>query len=312
MTARLILPGGAPHHEWLEARRHGITASEIAAVLGLSPWESPYSLYYRKLGELPGQDDTLAMALGRHLESFVAGEFADYRTDLVVRGDGRTLYAHPDRPWQLATPDRAIYSRDLHPRSASPYSSARPPASHDGWGDDGSADIPIHYRCQLLWQMDVLGVDTGYVACLFLPTRQIRTYQIDLDGQARRRPRRHAERGRTVHVPPADNDPPPVDWAPATTAALKALHPAVKDEAAIIGRKLGRQYATACRNLDLWKQRHKHAQNLLLERIRGGNRAVLPDGTLVATRQAYDRKAYQVKATTVVQLRPAKPPQDTA
>ena len=109
----------------------------------------------------------------------------------------------------------------------------------------------------------------------------------------------------------AVDNPPPVDWAPATTAALKALHPAVKDEAAIIGRKLARQYATACRNLDLWKQRHKHAQNLLLERIRGGNRAVLPDGTLVATRQAYDRKAYQVKATTVVQLRPAKPPKDT-
>ena len=77
MTARLILPGDAPHHEWLEARRHGITASEIAAVLGLSPYESPYSLYWRKLGELPAQDDTLAMALGRHLESFVAGQFAD-------------------------------------------------------------------------------------------------------------------------------------------------------------------------------------------------------------------------------------------
>ena len=27
-------------------------------------------------------------------------------------------------------------------------------------------------------------MDTGYVACLFLPTRQLRTYQIELDSQA--------------------------------------------------------------------------------------------------------------------------------
>ena len=148
--------------------------------------------------------------------------------------------------------------------------------SHDGWGDDGSADIPIPYRCQLLWQMDVLGVDTGYVACLFLPTRQLRTYQIDLDGQAREDLAAMRVEAELFMCRLQDSDPPPVDWAPATTAALKALHPAVKDEAAIIGRKLGRQYATACRNLDLWKQRHKHAQNLLLERIRGGNRADPP------------------------------------
>ncbi|MDR3033905.1 MAG: YqaJ viral recombinase family protein, partial [Kitasatospora sp.] len=38
MTA--VLVPAASEAEWLEARRQGVTASEIAAILGLSPWES--------------------------------------------------------------------------------------------------------------------------------------------------------------------------------------------------------------------------------------------------------------------------------
>ena len=63
--------------EWLEARRQGITASEIAIVMGLSPYSSPYALYHQKLGQLPGVEETDAMQLGKHMESFVADRFAE-------------------------------------------------------------------------------------------------------------------------------------------------------------------------------------------------------------------------------------------
>ena len=67
--------------EWLEARRQGITASEIAAVMGLSPasQDGPYALYHRKTGTLPPIEDNDAMERGRVLEPYIAEKFARWR-----------------------------------------------------------------------------------------------------------------------------------------------------------------------------------------------------------------------------------------
>ena len=45
----MVVPADAPEAVWLAARREGIGASEISAVLGISPWESPFSLFWRKV-----------------------------------------------------------------------------------------------------------------------------------------------------------------------------------------------------------------------------------------------------------------------
>ena len=36
------------HDEWLAEREKGIGASEVAAILGLSPWDTPFSLWLKK------------------------------------------------------------------------------------------------------------------------------------------------------------------------------------------------------------------------------------------------------------------------
>src|SRR5258708_218059 len=192
MTGVLVLPGTAPEAEWLEARRKGITTSEIAVVMGLSPYSSPFALYHQKTGQLPGQEDSMAMALGRHLESFVARQFRERRPDLGLTGTGRELYAHPERPWELATPDRVLHEGFLRLDDGGwdftdpviAVLECKTSGSYDGWGEDGSDVIPVHYRCQVLWQMDVLGVTTGFVACLFLHSRQLRVYELTMDGDA--------------------------------------------------------------------------------------------------------------------------------
>jgi predicted phage-related endonuclease len=46
---------GSP--EWLDTRRAGVTATDIPVILGISSYESAYSLYYRKRGELPEVED---------------------------------------------------------------------------------------------------------------------------------------------------------------------------------------------------------------------------------------------------------------
>jgi putative phage-type endonuclease len=321
VTARLVLPGTVSEAEWLAARRRGITASEIAVVMGLSPWSSPFALYHRKTGDLPEQADTTAMALGRHLEMFVADAFDELRRDdLVVLGNGRELFAHPERPWQLATPDRELSERCgrcagnefghlSHALIA--VLECKTSASYDGWGPDGSDEIPVHYRCQVLWQMDVIGVTTGYVATLFLHSRTLRVYELTMDDQAESDLGLMRAHARIFLTRIEAGDPPPVDWRPATGDALRRLHPLVKDEDAVIPKGMARAYLAAVGRYRTAEQRKKLAENRIRERVGPAARVVLKDGTAVASRSVYPVKEHVRKACTVDKLIPAKD-KDTA
>ena len=43
--------------EWLDWRRGGIGSSDIAAIIGLSPWATPYSVWAEKTGRLDNHDN---------------------------------------------------------------------------------------------------------------------------------------------------------------------------------------------------------------------------------------------------------------
>jgi putative phage-type endonuclease len=164
---------GPAHPEWFAARRAGITASEIAAVLGLSPYESPFSLYWRKKGVVGEQPDDPAMRWGRRLEQHIRDEFRErHQNDFMVFGAG--LYAHTDRPWQMASPDGLIVDLSSNDWDLAPIAGleCKTTGSWDGWGDDGTDQIPIHIRCQVVWQADVLGVP-----CVYVPVVNGRTYR---------------------------------------------------------------------------------------------------------------------------------------
>jgi putative phage-type endonuclease len=61
--------------EWLAARRTGIGGSDIAAILGLSPWRTPLDVYRDKVDGAE-QPETEAMRWGRLLEDVIAREYA--------------------------------------------------------------------------------------------------------------------------------------------------------------------------------------------------------------------------------------------
>lgn len=55
--------------EWLAYRKNKIGASEASAICGNSPYDSPYSLWCRKLGLSPAKESTPAMERGKSLET---------------------------------------------------------------------------------------------------------------------------------------------------------------------------------------------------------------------------------------------------
>lgn len=316
MTAVLIPTAGEA--EWLEARRQGITASEIAIVMGLSPYSSPYALYHQKLGiiEPPEQDD--AMQLGSYMEQFVADRFAGRHREFQVYGDGRQLFAHPGRPWQMATPDRLLAENigyDIDP-AVDDYSQlialleTKIDGGSDEWGEEGTGEIPVHYRAQALWQMDVMGVSTVYVAAFIWHRRKVRVYEITLDDDAREDLALMLDEAERFLRRLSDEDPPDVDWRPATIDALKTLHPSVDDdEDALVSTQLAKRYRAAVKNAKHWEQRKKLYEARLREAMGSARRAsFLRIGREpLVRRDVYDVKEHVRKASTVDKLVPVYP-----
>lgn len=288
--------------EWLAARRNGVTASEIAVLMGLSPYDSPYALFHRKLGILPQQDDNLMMERGRVLEPYVAEKFARAHPELAVLGDGRQLYAHPGRHWQMATPDRLVnMSRygDTLIGCTPAVLETKADGGSDEWGEPGTDDIPLHYRCQALWQMDVMGVDRAYVACLRVRDWRVLEYVIghdsaghmpDYTGEAPMGDCRACVDLDLMRIAARDfldridlREPPDVDWRPQTAAALKAMHPDVEDREVVIGRQLELSYRAAVRRAREAEQRKDEMTARVLLAMGSARKAVGRDGP-VATR----------------------------
>ncbi len=299
---------------WHEARRNGLSASEIAAVLGISPWQSPFSLYWSKVNGWD-QADAEHLEAGRRMESAIADWAAD-RIDphgnLAVLPAG--LYAHPERPWQLATPDRVVAMRELCgscdaglPMRCTcdelpPVAvlEVKHPSSWDGFGDDGTDDIPVYYRAQLLWQMDVLGVDEGYLGAY--ASHELRIYHLKRDERDLEVMR---EAGRRFMHRLEVGDVPDVDEHTATAAALKRLHPSLVDEQVQVDAQLAEGYRRA-RALAARADAAVKGFEARLREAMGPNRKAMCGDRLVASRSVYERKPYEVGPATVDRLNPGR------
>lgn len=162
-----LTPGSAA---WEEARTGlTITATEIAAIVGLSPWQSRFSLWHKKAGlPTPPFEMTPAIEWGNRLEDAVADKWQDEHPNLLAAPAG--TWRHKEREWQRATPDRLIYPQPAHefdvPEKAVGLLEVKTSPFGDEWGPSGSDQVPIHYRCQVMWQMDTLGLPRTEFAVL--------------------------------------------------------------------------------------------------------------------------------------------------
>ncbi|MDL5205078.1 lambda-exonuclease family protein [Streptomyces sp. ALI-76-A] len=155
--------------QWHAARANGIGGSEIAAVLGLSPYESRFSLWHRKKGLIGPVEESEEMYWGKEHEPAICRRFARDHPELVVTA--APTYSHPDRPWQIANPDRHA-GPDLF--------EAKTARDDTGWGKEGTSEIPVHYRAQCLHYMDVTGARNCWVGVLIAGS-QYREYVVEYD-----------------------------------------------------------------------------------------------------------------------------------
>lgn len=137
-------------NEWLEWRRQGIGASDVAAILGVSPWKTARQLWLEKTGREVVETSTHATQRGHWLEVKARAQYE--------------LLADCEMPPALV----------IHPQF--PYMRV----SLDGWNPElnrvleikcpGKADheaalagrVPEKYIAQLQFQLFVTGADTAH------------------------------------------------------------------------------------------------------------------------------------------------------
>jgi putative phage-type endonuclease len=175
-----IVEWGSGDRTWLEARNFGISASDVAAVLGFSQYSTPWEVWAEKTGIRPRtvDADRESIQLGIALEPWLLVQ-AKHLLDVPVKRTESRLYAHPDDRWQLASPDGIAIPGDVEPYGieAKTAGLASGFGIPDGWTDDR---VPLGYEFQARWQMRVMGWRKVAIVAL-VAGLGLRTYEIRRD-----------------------------------------------------------------------------------------------------------------------------------
>lgn len=150
--------------DWLSYRKSGIGGSDVAAIMGISPFATIRDLYYDKVGIQPlieeEESNWVAKEVGHRLEDLVAEIFSK-KTGLTVF-PVRKMFRHPSYPFMIADVDFFIIFPDgsyglLECKTCNYNAKSK-------WDDDG---IPMNYEYQVRHYLAVMNMDKAYIACLY-------------------------------------------------------------------------------------------------------------------------------------------------
>lgn len=198
--------------EWKALRKKYIGGSDAAAVIGLNPYNSPFSVWAEKTGQAPEFEGNLATEVGTYLEEFVAQKFED-ETGKTVRRCNLSL-VNDDYPWAIANVDRMVVGEDAGLEIKT--------TSELNMKSFKNGEYPATYYTQCVHYLAVSSKARWYLAVL-IGNREFKIFTIERD-QAEIDALMQAEksfwndyvvRGAT----------PPVDGHSATTEAIRKIFP---------------------------------------------------------------------------------------
>lgn len=138
-------------------RRQFIGGSDISAILGISPWQTPYQLWCEKTSEQPIELDAAKAAFFRRrkmMEPYVI-ELAreEHQLDVVARNaryydDTGIFSCEVDFEHEYEGHIENADVKTVHPFMAKE------------WGEPGTDEIPKHYTAQFLWGQMITGRDS--------------------------------------------------------------------------------------------------------------------------------------------------------
>lgn len=272
-TGRLLpmIEPGSP--DWY--RR--MSASKIAAVLGLSPYESRFSLWHRVAGLVDPVPENDQMRRGHYLEPACAAWFADQHPGWQVTTTGTWVHVDDDR-W-AASPDRLVVTDT----GDTELVECKTEGDDEHWGQPGTDEIPVHHRAQAQWQMHVTGLRVCHFAVL-TKYLEFREYPVAYDPA-------DADRLVTAAIEFMDSLPtgprprrPDLDAHSATYQAVRELHPQINGEAFDVPGPLAERFCNAQHDLKAAKATEQAARTELADAM-GEAKHAKYDGQTIADRR---------------------------
>ena len=168
-----------------------IGGSDVAAILGLSPYKTAVDIWLEKTGQTTIQSTSMAMRFGQFAEEFIAREY--------VRATGQAVapyeeaFIDQDHPYLAGHIDRFILPKEgglfnstnmLSVQKLLECKTANPFAQQE-WGDVGTDSVPLPYLVQCLWYLMLTGCESADLAVLF-GNSDFRIYTIGRDAEVER------------------------------------------------------------------------------------------------------------------------------
>lgn len=160
MSTTIIRP--KDRNEWLDYRRAGIGSSEIATIVGLNPYETPYQLWRRKIGLDEPKSETFFMKAGHYLEDAVSQFWSDATGRQIIKASaGDWIVRNDDKPFVQVSPDRTYWLDDN--RSNDNKGILECKTTQRAIDAD---DLPKTWFCQVQYQLGGAEIQQGSIAWL--------------------------------------------------------------------------------------------------------------------------------------------------
>lgn len=276
---------GVAHHigtfdsnspEWHALRLRGIGGSDVAGIVGLSPWNSPFKVWAVKTGRM--DDDftpSEAAEWGNRLEPIIIDkleeQFPEYK---IYRNVG--TWANNERPWQLANPD-ALYETPDGRLGVIEIKTSR---YEDDWL---SGQPPVHYQTQVQWYSQALGLDAPIIVAALFSGSKFRVFEVESDKFQQDTFLAEVEKFRNNYILEPDRKP-EFDGSLATYETVREINPDIEDAEIELG-DLGVHYTLALADFEQAETYLNEMKSRVLDAM-GKCKRGLAHSIWIVTRQA--------------------------
>lgn len=146
---------------WLAERRKHITGTDVAAILGLSPWASPIDVWLDKTGRAEPKQENEAMRRGLQMQEVILDIYEETTGNEIGHCDPFELVVSKDNSLLAASLDAVVVDGGY------PVDAKNVRYKRDGWGDAGTDVVPDPILLQMVLQMSATDTNQGDVAALF-------------------------------------------------------------------------------------------------------------------------------------------------
>lgn len=286
-------------------RSSGISGTDIAALVGLSPHKTAFGVYCEKVGIPVEVEQTDRMKMGKLLEPVVVKLYEQQTGERVDWWGDRTI-RHPSQDIVIGTPDGFVRPHNgvaivADATFTQPGFEAKTAGLDQAWRWGEGDFVPQEYLLQVQWYMLLTGRNRWLVACL-IGGDVFKVFELAADEQLQGMLLQRAQKFWRDHV--EKRNPPDIDSSDAATAYLRRTYPhssGAMREANTRERELMAACVRAKQELKVVKSTSEMLENQLRDAIGAARGVYDPDTDTRATWSdvaespvpAYTRSAYR-------------------